>query len=207
MSTRVLTVALLSLVLMPCGAAAQTPDAAGPALDRFTVQAGAGPLLRGGGYDASASFGFSPLSRLDLLVTVERTHLPFQRDTFSDGYSVTRGGTLTSVGGEVRVSFLPPHRVSPYGFAGIGGGVSRPTVNDAVSQSGGERAAARVFRRRRAGSNPRRAHRVRRRARHAGVGGQRRHHGSLAGTRGRRLALLRPSLNSSATALTFGAGD
>ena len=31
---------------------------------------------------------------------------------------------------EVRASVLPPHRVSPYGFAGIGGGISRPTVND-----------------------------------------------------------------------------
>lgn len=79
----------------------------------------------------SAAFGFSPISRLDLLVSVEGVHVPFQRDTFSGGVSVTRGGTLTSVSGEVRASVFPPHRVSPYGLAGIGGGLSRPTVNDA----------------------------------------------------------------------------
>lgn len=129
MNIRALTVAALLLLLIPCGATAQTPDATGPGLDRFSLQAGAGPLLRSGGNNLSAAFGFSPLSRLDFLVSVERTHVPFQRDTFSDGYSLTRGGTLTAVSGEVRVSLLPPHRVSPYGFAGIGGGVSRPTVN------------------------------------------------------------------------------
>ena len=129
MNIRALTVAALLLVLITRGAAAQTPDANGPRLDRFSLQAGAGPLLRSGGHNLSAAFGFSPLSRLDFLVSVERTQVPFQRDTFSDGYSLTRGGTLTAVSGEVRVSLLPPLRVSPYGFAGIGGGVSRPTVN------------------------------------------------------------------------------
>lgn len=129
MSIRVLTIAVLSLVLMPRGAAGQTPDAASPGLGRFSLQVAAGPLLQSGGHNLSAAFGWSPASRLDLLVSVERNHLPFQRETFTDGYSLTRGGTLMTVGGEVRVSFLPPHRVSPYGFAGIGGGVSRPTVN------------------------------------------------------------------------------
>jgi hypothetical protein len=56
--------------------------------------------------------------------------LPFRRDSFSDGFSVTRGGTLTLVSGEVRASLFPPDRVSPYVLAGIGAGVSRPTVND-----------------------------------------------------------------------------
>jgi hypothetical protein len=87
--------------------------------------------LNSGGHTLSAAFGFSPLSRLDFLVNIERDHLPFQRETFSGVDSLTRGGTLTTVSGEVRASVLPPHRVSPYGFAGIGGGVSRPTVNDA----------------------------------------------------------------------------
>jgi len=127
---RVLTIAVLSIVLMPCGAAGQTPDTAGVGLGRFIVEAAAGPLLPSSGHNLSAAFGVSPASRLDLLVSVERNYLPFQRQTFGDGYGVTRGGTMLAVSGEVRVSFLPPNRVSPYGFAGLGGGVSRPTVNE-----------------------------------------------------------------------------
>jgi hypothetical protein len=129
MKTQAWVVATLLLALMPRGAAGQTAGAAGQGPDRFSFQAGAGPLLRSSGYNVSAAFGFSPLSRLDLVLSVERTHVPFQRADFRGGYSLTRGGTLTAVGGEVRVSFLPPHRVSPYGLAGIGGGVSRPNVN------------------------------------------------------------------------------
>ena len=132
MNIRTLTVAPLLLLLMsPQLVNGQTPDSAGAGLDRFSLQVGAGPLLNSGGHTVSAAFGFSPISRLDLVVQVERNHLPFERDTFSDGFSITRGGTLTSVSGEVRASVFPPDRVSPYGLAGIGGGLSRPTVNDA----------------------------------------------------------------------------
>jgi hypothetical protein len=120
---------LLLMVFPPTAASAQTADASGAEFDRFTLQLAAGPLWKSGGHTLSAAIGFSPISRLDLLVNVERDHLPFQRDTFRDVYSLTRGGTMTSVSGEVRVSVLPPHRVSPYGFAGIGRGESRPTVN------------------------------------------------------------------------------
>jgi hypothetical protein len=128
---RALTVAVsVFLAFIPVVATGQTADTTGPGLDRFSLQVAAGPLLQSGGYNASAAFGFSPISRLDFIVNVERNHLPFQRETFTDGYSITRGGTLTTVSAEVRASLLPPHRVSPYGFAGIGGGVSRPTVND-----------------------------------------------------------------------------
>jgi hypothetical protein len=128
---RALSVAVwLFVMIIPRVVAGQTPDSASPGLDRFTLEVGAGPLLKSGGHSLSAAFGFSPISRVDLVVNIERDHLPFQRDTFGDGYSLTRGGTLTAIGGEVRASLLPPHRVSPYGFAGIGGGISRPTVND-----------------------------------------------------------------------------
>jgi hypothetical protein len=131
MNIRALTAAPLLLLLFSSQrVTGQTRDTAGTGVDRFSVQVGAGPLLNSGGHTLSAAFGFSPISRIDLLVNVERDHLPFQRDTFADGFSLTRGGTLTSVSGEVRASVFPPHRVSPYGFAGIGGGVSRPTVND-----------------------------------------------------------------------------
>jgi hypothetical protein len=124
MTIRTWTVApLLLLLLSPQLVTGQTPAAE---LDRFSVQVGAGPLLNSGGYNLSAAFGFSPISRVDLMVNVERDHLPFERD----GFSITRGGTLTWVGGEVRASVFPPDRVSPYGLAGIGGGQSRPTVNE-----------------------------------------------------------------------------
>jgi hypothetical protein len=135
MTTRALPVVVillfLSVLLSPTEISAQTPDPGRPKLDRFTFQVGAGPLLKSGGHNVSAGFGFSPISRLDFLVSVERHHLPFTRDTFRDVYSITRGGTLTAVSGELRASVLPPHRISPYAFAGIGRGVSRPTVNDA----------------------------------------------------------------------------
>jgi hypothetical protein len=128
---RVLTVAVTSFFgLMPHVVAGQTTATSGPGLDRFTLEVGAGPLWNSGGHTVSAGFGFSPISRLDLMVNVERDHVPFQRESFSGGYSLTRGGTMTAVSGEVRASVLPPHRVSPYGFAGLGGGRSRPTVND-----------------------------------------------------------------------------
>ena len=132
MNIRMLTVAVLSfLVIAPRVVTGQTPDAAPSGLDRFTLQVGAGPLLQSGGHTMSAGFGFSPISRLDLMVNVERDQLPFQRETFSGGYSsITRGGTLTTVSGELRASLLPPHRISPYGFAGLGTGRSRPTVNE-----------------------------------------------------------------------------
>ena len=132
MNIRILTVAVLSfLVVIPRVVTGQTPDTARPGLDRFTLQVAGGPLLKSGGHTMSAGFGFSPISRIDLMVNVERDHLPFQRHTFTNGYSFTRGGTLTTVSGEVRASLLPPHRVSPYGFAGMGTGTSRPTVNEA----------------------------------------------------------------------------
>jgi hypothetical protein len=122
---------LLLLFMSPEVVSGQTPVTAGPELDRFSLHVGAGPLWKSGGHTLSAAFGFSPISRVDLVVNVEREHLPFHRDTFSNSLSITRGGTLTWVSGEVRASVFPPHRVSPYGFAGIGDGFSRPTVNAA----------------------------------------------------------------------------
>lgn len=129
MNIRATVLTLLLLALLPLAASAQTADAARPELDRFSLQLAAGPLWKSGGHTLSAAIGFSPISRIDFLVNVERNHLPFQRETFKDVYSLTRGGTMTSVSGEVRLSALPPHRISPYGFAGIGRGESRPTVN------------------------------------------------------------------------------
>jgi hypothetical protein len=125
---RALTIAVLLILIGPGVVAGQTSGAG--RLDRFTFQAATGPLLQSGGHTVSAAVGFSPISRIDLLVNVERDVLPFERETFSDGYSITRGGELTFLSGEIRASLFPPHRVSPYVLAGFGGGTSRPTVNE-----------------------------------------------------------------------------
>jgi hypothetical protein len=99
--------------------------------ERLSLQAAAGaPTLIGGGNVLSAAFGYSPASRLELLLNVERTHLPFQLERFPDGgYSATRGGTMVFVSGELRLALLPADRVSPFAMVGVGGGVSRPNVN------------------------------------------------------------------------------
>jgi hypothetical protein len=96
---------------------------------RLEVQAAGGSIVNGGGHVLSAAFGYAPVSWLELLVNVERDHLPFEVKQFPEGGSgATRGGTLTFVSGEVR---LGPTlgRVSPFALAGIGGGTSRPNVN------------------------------------------------------------------------------
>jgi hypothetical protein len=117
---------LITLTAPPV--AAQAPDASRP-LGRFTFQAAAGPLIKSGGHTVSAGVGFSPISRIDLAVNVARDHIPFRREVTSDSSSMTRGGTLAYVSGEIRASIMPPHRVSPYVFGGIGAGVSQPNVN------------------------------------------------------------------------------
>src|SRR5918995_1067793 len=110
-------------------AAAAPSDTGREGRERLSLQAAAGPTLIGGGNVLSAAFGYSPASRLELLLNVERIHLPFQLKRFPDGYSATRGGTMTFVSGELRLALLPVDRVSPFAMAGGGGGLSRPNVH------------------------------------------------------------------------------
>jgi hypothetical protein len=63
-------------------ATGQTPDPAPSGFGRFALHLGGGPLLKSGGYNVSAGLGFSPISRIDLMVNVERHHLPFERESF-----------------------------------------------------------------------------------------------------------------------------
>jgi hypothetical protein len=125
MRAMVVIVSLLFL-LIPHVVTGQTSIAT-PA--RLSLQVAGGPTLTGGGNVLAAAFGYSPASRLELLLNVERNHLPFQLKRFADGYSTTRGGTMTFVSGELRLALRPADRVSPFAIAGIGGGVSRPNVN------------------------------------------------------------------------------
>ena len=116
--------AFLAFLLIPAVVTGQTSTAA-----RLSLQAAAGPTVIGGGHALSAALGFSPVSRLDLLVNVERVHLPFELERLAGGYSTTRGGTLTFVSGELRVALMAVDRVSPFLLVGAGGGSSHPNVN------------------------------------------------------------------------------
>jgi hypothetical protein len=75
--------------------------------------------------------GFSPISRLTLFVNVERTQLSSRITRTERGSGAFRGGTLRAVSGEVRLALWPAWRVTPYVVAGLGAGVSQPTVNEA----------------------------------------------------------------------------
>jgi hypothetical protein len=124
-----LLVLIPSVVIGQTSIAASAPsDAGGDGRERLSLQVAAGPTLTllGGGNVLSAAFGYSPASRLELLLNMERTYVPFQ---LWGGHSATRGGTLMFVSGELRFALLPADRVSPFAIAGVGGGVSRPNVN------------------------------------------------------------------------------
>jgi hypothetical protein len=96
-----------------------------------SIQAAAGPTIVDTGYHVSAAVGFSPMSRVTLLLDVQRTHLSSRSTRSERGSGAFRGGTMTAVSGEVRVGLWPAQRVTPYVLAGLGAGVSQPTVNEA----------------------------------------------------------------------------
>jgi len=95
----------------------------------LSVHVGLGSHLNDGGDVESVSVGYE-WSNVALLVNVERNHVPTRVTTLVRGGSVTRGGTLTSLSGELRYTIPIGQRVSPFVTAGVGGGVSRPNVND-----------------------------------------------------------------------------
>lgn len=120
MTRRLFVAAAVAAALLPATASGQ-----GTGLG-VTVQAAAGTHLNAGGDTQSIAVGLSPSSRVDLLISGERIHLPFERSQFG----VTRGGAARFVSGEVRVFPVTFGRTSPYALASLGWGRSRPTVND-----------------------------------------------------------------------------
>ena len=97
----------------------------------FVLQGSGGPTLLESGYSLAGGLGFSPGSRVTVLVDVERTHLSSQVTTDGrGGVSGFRGGTLTLVAAQLRVTPLGHDRVGPYGLAGFAAGVSRPNVTE-----------------------------------------------------------------------------
>jgi hypothetical protein len=113
------------LALVPAGAGAQS------SAPSVSIQAAAGPTIIDTGHHVSAAVGFSPVSRVTLLLDVQRTQLLSRVRRDERGSTGFRGGTMTAASGEVRVGLWPAQRVTPYGLAGLGAGVSRPTVNEA----------------------------------------------------------------------------
>lgn len=114
---------LLFLLTIPSAAAAQA--AVNHRNDgRVSLFASAGPTLLDPGNTFSAGVTFTPTPRVTLSVTAARDHLNFRQEALSS----FRGGTLTTVAGEVRFSVAPGGRVSPYLFGGMGRGISRPNV-------------------------------------------------------------------------------
>ena len=104
---RALSAVCLALFLVPATASAQSPASS------FSIQGAAGPTIVDPGHNLSAAIGFSPMPRLTLLLDVQRTHIPTRITRHEHGSSATRGGTLTALSGEVRVSLWPSPRVTP----------------------------------------------------------------------------------------------
>ena len=101
---------ILILLTGAANATAQTPS--------FSVQAGGGITLVDEGHNLSAGVVFTPLSRLSLIASVERTHLNtrVEYDDTPFGRQITsrfRGGTMTAVSGAVRLSLFPEGRLTP----------------------------------------------------------------------------------------------
>ncbi len=76
------------------------------------------------GNSLSAGVGFTPTPRLTLTASVQRDHLNYRSDEFFS----FRGGTVTTVAGDVRFNVAPGQRVSPYILGGMGWGISRPNT-------------------------------------------------------------------------------
>lgn len=98
----------------------------------FVAAASAGPTLNDRGYSAAASAGWSPWSRVDIALGIERTRLSSRTRTDGHGsQSHFRGGTVTVGAAEVRLALFPLDHVTPYVLGGLAVGRSRPTVNAA----------------------------------------------------------------------------
>ena len=116
----VLSLLMLVVLLAPEEARAQ----------QFLVHGAAGPIVNARGYSLAAGVGVTAGSRVTILGSFDRTHLPTTTTPLRNGVAYTRGGTLTLGSAEAQFSLFERSRVSPYALVGFGAGVSRPNVND-----------------------------------------------------------------------------
>lgn len=99
------------------------------------VQGSGGPTLIDRGYSVAGGVGWRPWSRLTLSLTGERTHLASTERRDARGVtSRFRGGTLTLLAADARVSLFPSNRVTPYLLAGFAVGPSQPNVTAAFPE-------------------------------------------------------------------------
>jgi hypothetical protein len=132
-------IAFALFVLVPNIATGQTSpasDTAGEGRERLILQVAAGPTLVDRGNTLSIAFGYLPASRLELLLNVECDYLPFQFERINGVNRGVRGGTMRFVSAEMRAALRPADRVSPFAVAGVGGGVSRPNLDDRFPDRG-----------------------------------------------------------------------
>jgi hypothetical protein len=96
----------------------------------FVLGGSAGPTVTDEGYSLAAGVGFSSASRVTFMINVERTHLSSRVETNDNVTSYFRGGTMTDVAAELRVSIFPAHRFGPYFLGGFAAGKWEGNVND-----------------------------------------------------------------------------
>jgi hypothetical protein len=96
----------------------------------FELHGSAGPTITDRGNSFALGAGFSPTSRLTVVVGVDRTHLSSRTRREGDVTSTFRGGTLLLGTAEVRFAPFAGARVGPFALAGVAAGVSRPNVNE-----------------------------------------------------------------------------
>jgi hypothetical protein len=124
MKTHRLVLVTALLLAAPPAATGQAPPG------RLSIQGALGTNANVGGNTQALSVGFRAGNRVGIFVNAERSHLPTEVTEHEHGSSATRGGTTTFVSGEIQVLPFTRTRVLPYAVAGVGGGVSRPNVND-----------------------------------------------------------------------------
>ena len=118
------------LAILVVASAEASGDEGSESPHRLNVNVAAGSHLHEGGNLQAVSLGYTQWRGLTVLLNVERNHVATRIRRYPNGFSAARGGTLTFLSGEVRYAVWHHKRVSPFGFAGVGYGLSRPNVND-----------------------------------------------------------------------------
>jgi len=95
-----------------------------------SVQGAVGTNLGDGGDSEAVSVVVLFRERFGFVINAERSHIPTDVTFFENGYSASRGGTVTSVSGDFRYVPVTYKGVSPHVTVGFGLGVSRPNVNE-----------------------------------------------------------------------------
>lgn len=126
MQWRLAALSACLMMLIGAPALAQGTATARP----FSVDLGLGSHIGDGGDVESVSVAFAVSRIVTLAATVERSHIPTRRSTYPGGSSVTRNGTLASIGGELRLTIPAGNRWTPYGVVGLGVGESVLNVNE-----------------------------------------------------------------------------